>query len=97
VSAYAIIDALVLDDTHYEEYRRIAQETIRQYGGRYLARGVPELLEGAWPSSQRAVLLEFPSVERIKEWYSSTEYEVAKKIREGAMDVRLIVIEADPA
>jgi uncharacterized protein (DUF1330 family) len=50
------------------------------------------VLEGDWPS-RRLVIVEFPSVERAKEWWSSPEYAEARAIRQATSEGTLVVIE----
>jgi len=91
--AYVIADVEVTDPALYEEYRKGVPATIAAHGGRYVARGgAVEVLEGDW-IPRRAVILEFPSVERIKAWYDSPEYRPLREIRQRASNSRLVVIE----
>jgi uncharacterized protein (DUF1330 family) len=80
--AYVIADIEVLEPVEYEEYRRLAGPTVAQYGGRYIVRGgKTEVAEGDW-MPKRFVVLEFPSMEQAKAWYSSPEYVQARAIRQ---------------
>jgi len=54
--------------------------------------GNPESLEGAW-NSERIVILEFPTVERAKQWWNSSEYAPAKNIRQRTAKTKMIVVE----
>ena len=93
MSAYVIVDIAVKDPGRYEDYKKLAGPTVGQYGGRYVVRGgAVEVLEGNWPA-ERIVVLEFPSVERAKEWWSSVEYGEAKPIRYEAADSKMLVVE----
>jgi uncharacterized protein (DUF1330 family) len=94
VTAYVISEVEPLDEELFAQYRTLAQETIEQYGGRYLVRGVlPDTLEGTWPAQQRIVILEFPSMEKAREWYASPEYARALEVRRHALDRRLLFVE----
>lgn len=91
--AYVIADVEVTDPALYEEYRKGVPATIAAYGGRYVARGgAVEVLEGDW-IPRRAVILEFPSVERVKAWYDSPEYRPLREIRRRASNSRLVIVE----
>jgi uncharacterized protein (DUF1330 family) len=58
------------------------QRSVERYGRRFAVRGGRhETLEGDW-RPQRIVVLEFPSVERAREWYSSPEYQEIIPLRE---------------
>ena len=91
--AYVIVNVAVTDPERYEEYRKLAGPTVTAYGGRFLARGGgAEVLEGGW-TPRRVVILEFPSVARVKEWWGSPEYAVAKRIRHVTATTEMIVVE----
>lgn len=91
--AYVIVDIDVSDPVGYEEYKQKCAPTVAHFGGRYIARGgKAETLEGDW-APKRMVLLEFPSVERAKEWWSSSEYAPAAAIRRRTAAARMIVVE----
>ncbi|MGH3502351.1 MAG: DUF1330 domain-containing protein [Nocardioidaceae bacterium] len=64
-----------------------------QYGGRYVVRGAdPEVPEGNWPTSQRVVVVEFPSMEQVQRWYRSSEYAEALVLRQTALRRRLLFV-----
>jgi uncharacterized protein (DUF1330 family) len=81
MAAYFIVDVDVKNAEAYESYKHSAAASIAQYGGRYLVRGgTHEVLEGEWHPT-RLVVLEFPSVDAAKRWYTSPEYADVKPIR----------------
>lgn len=91
--AYVIVDVDVHDPGVYERYKTLAPPAIAAYGGRYLARGGRCVsLEGDW-SPRRAVILEFPSLERAQEWWASAEYEAGKALRHASARSKMIVVE----
>ena len=93
MAAYVIVDNDVQDPVGYDEYKKLAPAAITAYGGRYLARGgKTEVLEGNW-IPKRLVILEFPSVERAKEWLDSPEYRVAKQMRHNTAKSNMVVVE----
>ena len=74
-------------------YRRIVPAIIEQFGGRFLVRGgKAEALEGVWAPS-RLIIIEFPSVEQAKAWWSSEEYAEAKALRQRCARTTLTVVE----
>ena len=90
---YVIVDIEVHDPVTYEEYKRLASDSIAHYGGRYLARGgTTEVVEGNW-NPKRFVILEFESLERAKEWWNSAEYASAKALRQRSATSRMIFTE----
>jgi uncharacterized protein (DUF1330 family) len=51
-----------------------------------------QVLEGDW-TPRRLVVLKFPSVERARAFYDSSEYARAKAARQGAAVMRMVVVE----
>jgi uncharacterized protein (DUF1330 family) len=93
VPAYLILDIHVEDPDEYAKYRERSPATLAAYGGRYLVRGgAMEVVEGDW-SPERVVVLEFPSVQRAKEWYESPEYQEIAPMRRRAAPSRVILVE----
>lgn len=82
MGAYLFASVEITDPMAYEEYRRRVPPIIAAYGGRYLVRGgATERLEGDAPLN-RMVILEFPNMERLKEFYQSAEYKAVLPIRQ---------------
>ena len=93
MTAYVISEIEVRDPEGFEAYRTLAAKTIAHYGGRYLVRGgKAELAEGNLPPKS-IVVVEFPTMARLKEWYASPEYAEALKIRADALERRLVFVE----
>ena len=91
--AYIIAEVEITDPETYEDYKKVVPQTIEAYGGTYVARGGrAETLEGDW-IPKRVVILEFDSLERAKEWWSSEEYSAPKKLRQRSSNTRMIVVE----
>jgi len=91
--AYVISEVNVRDVDAMEAYRSLAARAITKYGGRYLVRGgVAETIEGG-PPAKTLIIVEFPSMARLREWYGSADYAEALKLRETALDRRLIFVE----
>jgi uncharacterized protein (DUF1330 family) len=83
----------VRDPAAFEAYRAIAAETIAAYGGRYLIRGgAASLVEGD-PPPHIIIVVEFPAMERLRQWYASAEYAEAQKLQRAGFDRRLIFVE----
>ena len=91
--AYVIFDIHVDDPDAYAPYRDPARAAIEAHGGRYLARGgATEVLEGDW-DVDRIVVLEFPSMEHVRAWYDSPEYQEVLPIRHAASHGRAVIVE----
>jgi uncharacterized protein (DUF1330 family) len=90
--AYVIGEVKVVHREALGDYGKMVADAVKQYGGRYVARGAaPFVLEGG--PAHNILLIEFPDVAAAKRWYDSPEYQAAKKLREGKTNLRLIVIE----
>ena len=96
MSAYVISEVEVRDASGFEAYRTVAAKTIAQFGGRYLVRGgAAGLVEGG-PPPNTIIIVEFPSMQRLQEWYASPEYAEALEIRRTALERRLVFVEGVP-
>ena len=92
MSAYVVVEIDIHDAETYERYKALVPPTIAAYGGRYLARGgAIETLEGEWKPA-RLVLLEFPSVERARAWWSAPEAASIKAMRQRSARTHMIVV-----
>lgn len=93
MAAYVVLNIDVTDPARYPEYAKVAGATVEQYGGKYLARGGrAEKLEGT-ADPKRVVILEFPTYERAKAWWTSAEYSGPKAIRQSASIADTILVE----
>lgn len=96
MTAYVISEVEMRDPDGFEAYRALAAKTIAQYGGRYLARGgAAEVVEGG-PPAKTIIIVEFPTMARLREWYASAEYAEALKLRQTALERRLMFVESMP-
>ena len=93
MAAYVISELEVRDPATIETYRTIAAKSIAQYGGRYLVRGGAASVAEGGPPPKSIVVVEFPSMARLREWYASAEYAEALKVRRTALERRLIFVE----
>jgi uncharacterized protein (DUF1330 family) len=92
VPAYVIVDLTVTDLPAMEEYRKRVPATLAPYGGRFLVRGgAHHTVEGDWKPN-RLVVLEFPSMDHAKRWYSSEEYRepLAMRLRAGRANLVMV-------
>ena len=81
----------IFDPARLTEYAALAGPAIEAAGGRFLARGMPATtFEGA--ANQRAVVIEFDSVDRAVAAYNSARYQAALTVLAGAVerDVRIL-------
>ena len=93
MAAYVLVHVEVTNPAEYEDYKKMTPASIAAYGGRFLARGgATEVLEGSW-QPKRLVILEFPSAEAARTWWSSPEYAPAKALRNKTANSELILLE----
>ena len=96
MAAYVVVETLVTDPERAAKYRPLSGASVERHGGRFLARGgAISVLEGSW-DPKRVVVIEFPSVEKAREWYESDDYAVARAVRQGAGEWRIVVVEGAP-
>jgi uncharacterized protein (DUF1330 family) len=92
MAAYLIVRMEVTDWEQYKKYIAATPAVVTRFGGKFIVRGGEMFtLEGP-EEKRRIVLLEFPSLDRIKEFYNSAEYEEARKLREGASIASLLAV-----
>jgi uncharacterized protein (DUF1330 family) len=92
MAAYLLVDCRVTNPTQYEDYKRLAQIAVAQYGGRYIVRGGETVvLEGSWQPN-RVVVLEFPDLQRARAFYDSIEYKKARDARAGAAQMNMVAV-----
>src|SRR5260370_41064955 len=89
--AYYIGEHIVSDFTLFDAYLAKVVPMIERFGGRYLTKaGSHEILEGDWRPN-RVVIIEFPDIASIKNWYLAPEYQaLIALLRSAATEVRII-------
>jgi len=92
VSAYVLVEIEVTDQEEYAAYGKLANESVTNHGGRFIVRGgETEVFEGEW--APRIVVLEFESLDAIRRWYNSDEYQKILPMRLNTTKSRLIAVE----
>jgi len=90
---YVIVLLDVADRGLYVEYAKRATAIEARYGGRPLVVGdARELVEGSWPA-ERTVILEFPSIDQVRAWYSDPDYQAIIPMRHDAAISHILFIE----
>ena len=92
MAAYMIARVNVTDWDKYNEYIKVTPGIITKFGGRFIVRGGETVTFEGPEEKWRIVVVEFPDLERAKEFYYSPEYTDAKKIREGAALAQFVAI-----
>ena len=94
--AYVTVQIEIDDRETYREYIQLSPASIEAYGGRFVVRGgATETLEGTW-APERFVILEFPSMDAARRWWSSPEYAEAKAMRQRSARTRMLLAEGVP-
>lgn len=96
MKAYVVVEITIHDPDTYDRYKALAPASIAAHGGRYLVRGATTTtLEGSWAPA-RFVMLEFPSADAARAWWSSPEYAEAKALRQAASSTQMLLVEGPP-
>ena len=92
MSAYVIVELEVTDQEEYAAYVPLATASVERHGGRFLVRGGEyEVIEGEW--SPRMVVLEFESLDAVRRWYHSVDYQECLQMRLRSSKGRMIAVE----
>ena len=88
--AYAIVDVEIHDIEAFLNYQKKIGPFLNDAGGRYLARGgESRVYEGDFEPN-RLLLLEFPSLDVLDEFYNSEIYQSLGAEREACCECRII-------
>ncbi len=94
MSTYLINHLRIPGDVPNEQglsYLEQVERTVHAYGGKWLAQGAGQVVEGSWPGS--VVLMEFPSMTEAQNWYHSAEYQKILPLRVNNAISDLILID----
>ena len=75
-----------------KEFVPLARALVRQDGGHLLASAAPVAIEGAAPTN-RVVIVQWPSVEQMRKWYNSPEYQKAREIGNKYANFQIFAVE----
>ena len=92
MSAYIVADVTVTDPEAMARYREWSTRAMQEHGAQVLVRGGNfEVLEGPWTPS-RLVILRFADRAAARAFYDSETYTHARRLREGAGVMRMVVV-----
>lgn len=74
-----------------KDYLPVAQKSIKEHGGIYVAAGPGTVIDGTFPKG-RVVVLRWESMEALKGWRNSPEYVAARKIGEAYAQYNVIAV-----
>jgi uncharacterized protein (DUF1330 family) len=92
VAAYLIVYETITDPSRFSQYVKTVDPVITRRGGRLVASGQPDVVEGEFPL-ERALVFEWPTRQAASDFWHSEEYTEIKKLREGAAEIQAIIIE----
>lgn len=92
MAAYAIVDVDIFDIADYLQYQQALRPLLEAAGARYLARGgETEVLAGDH-APQSLLLVEFPSMEVLVDFYRSDAYLALEKQRKSCSSAAMFAV-----
>jgi uncharacterized protein (DUF1330 family) len=94
MAAYVIGQLNIRDTSWLEKYRATVPGIVTRHGGKYLVRGGKmEKLEGSVPLPTSFVVIEFPTLDKARAFYTDPEYGPYIKLRQGGSDLEMAIVE----
>lgn len=101
---FVIAEITVTKDDAYQRYQKAVRPVIEACGGTYVVRAGAKFVTenpssgfldtiGGW-NPDRMIVLHFDTIERVRECFSSPEYEAAYALREDGASGRTLVVRA---
>jgi uncharacterized protein (DUF1330 family) len=93
MSAYIIANVRVTNAEQYETYKTLSSHAMAVNGAEVCVRGgASSVLEGDW-QPDRLVILRFADLAAARAFNDSPEYAAARRSRQGAAVMRMVVVE----
>lgn len=93
VPAYLVANVeQVNDPAQFAKYGSQVGKTEARYGGRTLAIGMPQDIDGSPLPRGRVVIIRFPSLKALHEWWDSPAYRAIRPLREHSTVSHLYVL-----
>jgi uncharacterized protein (DUF1330 family) len=92
MTVYFVVSLKITDADRFMAYFQAVMPLIQQRGGRLIAQGTPEVIEGSATALQSAVFA-WPSRQTFLDYWHSNEYAAIKKLREGAVEFQGVIVE----
>jgi uncharacterized protein (DUF1330 family) len=93
-AAYIIADVTVTDADKMAQYRQWSSRAMAEHGAEVLVRGGDAApLEGDWAPTRIVVLKFAGGREAARAFYDSQTYTEARRLREGAGVMRMVVVD----
>jgi uncharacterized protein (DUF1330 family) len=91
--AYAIVDLNVHDIAEYLSYQRAVRPLLEAVGARYLARGGEFTVFAGDYQPDRLMVVEFPSLQTMQEFYRSDPYLALERQRLACSTASIVGVE----
>lgn len=96
MSAYIVGHVEITNPEVYAEYMKHTPRLVAAHGGRFIARGGDvEVLEGE-PEPRRMVILEFPSAQAARDFFTGDDYAPYAAMRQGASNAQFVLLDEFP-
>lgn len=92
MAAYIVFEVNVTDRSWQEQYMKPTAKLVEKHGGRYLALGPAEKMEGDREPPSALVILEFPSVAAAKAWHADPDYQPLRELRWTGSTAEALVV-----
>ncbi len=91
--AYVIGHITVKDNTRWREYRNKVPATLEPWGAELVFRGTLCSVLSGNHAHHDTVVIRFPDLAAINNWYASAEYQSLITLRQEAADMELLCYE----
>ena len=95
MAAYFVAFVDIKDEEKFRAYQGVAGDAFAAYGAKFLTRGGSHKVFEGPDENRTCVLVEFPSAEKATAFWNSPEYQAAIKLREGAAELQVLLLESD--
>lgn len=93
--AYFVAFVDIKDEEKFRAYQGVAGDAFPAYGAKFLSRGGKQTTFEGPDETRTCVLVEFPSVEKATAFWNSPEYQAAIKMREGAAEMQVLLLDGE--
>ncbi len=92
MAAYAIVDVDIFDIADYLQYQQAVRPMLAAVDARYLVRGGEFAVIQGDLRPQRLILIEFPSLEILMDFYHSDEYQALESQRQACSRATVVAV-----
>jgi uncharacterized protein (DUF1330 family) len=95
--AYLVSSAEAVTDTAMlRQYGASVGKTVKDFHGVFLAAGSAVALDSAPPPKGRYVILQFPTMQALQDWWHSPEYTAIRPLREKSTIGKMFALDGLP-